>query len=295
MKKKTYNILLGAALIASTTYVIFQARADQTYTGEGGLALNPTATGLAPGSVSVQGSHMELGTEKGGVGPGATPTPTPTPTPTQPPTQFAAALLPQQNPLRRYHFSISGLHVGGRVADHWELSGGVSRLRVSGNGEFDNLTKTGVALGIKYLINPDAAPEKTRFAVGAGYDRALLKNIRAYAVASHPFRVKDDRAPILAHLGVRWDRFDLDDVDGPSSSKVSAFTGVELPITRKGEFALTGELQSKNHEFGDAKVPYSLGLRYSPPSNPFNVSVGIQRQGLVDDNGWYAHIGYQFR
>jgi hypothetical protein len=291
MKKTTYHVLLSAALIASTAYVVFQARADQTYTGEGGLLLNPTATGLPPGTVSVQGSHLDLGTEKGGANLSATPTPTPT----RPPQEAIAALLPQQNPLRRYHFSISGIHVGGRVADHWELSGGVSRLRVSGNGEFDKLTKTGIALGVKYLINPNAEADQTRFAVGAGYDRALLKNIHAYAVASHPFRVKDDRAPILAHLGVRWDRFDLEDVDGPDSSKVSVFTGVELPITRKGDFSLIGELQSKNHEFGDAKMPYSLGLRYSPPSNPFNVSAGIQRQGLVNDNGWYARIGYQFR
>jgi hypothetical protein len=268
--------------------------AGQTLTGEGGLALNPTGVGLAPGTFSISPTHVELGEEDDEE-------PIRRTLPPPPPPISTAALVPAALVVGpagagngsggRFHYS--GIPLAGRLGDHFEISGGVSRLRVSG-GASDGLTKTGINLGIKYLINPDAREGDVQFAVGAGYDRALLKNVRAYGVASKAFRVWEDRAPVMGHLGVRYDRFDLDDIGGPKSNRVSVFAGTEIPITRDGVFALTGEIQSKNNDFNEAKIPFSVGARYRPLGGGFTISAGYQRQGLISDAGFYAQVGYSF-
>ena len=73
---------------------------------------------------------------------------------------------------------------------------------------------------------------------------------------------------------------------------------MEFPITRRGELSFIGEIQSKNTEFEDAKFPYSASIRWQPGAassfGRFSASVGIQRQGLVDDSGLFAQVGYTF-
>lgn len=275
--------LLATVVIAGTAYTVNHARAGQTYTGEGGLPLNPTASGIPLGNVEFGAKYFDFGEDKG----------TGHPDPSPPPLESTA--LPQGNPLTTYKFNFYGIHAAGRVHENFELSGGIERLRVSGDGPFDGLTKTGIALGAKYLINPDATGEDIRYAIGAGYNRALLKNIRAYGVASKPFRMRDGRAPIWAHLGLRWDRFDLDDVGGGDSKKFSVFAGTEFPLTGNGELSFIGEIQSKNHEFGGAKMPFSLGLQYAPTGGVWSVTGGWQRQGLTNDEGFYARLGFRYR
>lgn len=288
---KALRATLATVVVAGTAYMVHHANATQTNTGEAGGALNPTAEdGMTPGSINAQAVYFNLGKEKG-TGPSSGPAPSPTPTADQ---QVGAKLLPQKSPLQTYRFKYYGVHGVTKIDEHWEVSGGVSRLRVSGPGKFNNLTKTGLNLGFKYIINPDAAPGEIKYAVGAGYDRALLKNWRAYAVASKAF-VRTDKAPYLVHLGVRWDRFDLDDVNGDDSSKFSAYAAGEVPITSDGRFAVTGEIQSKNNEFPEAKIPYSIGVKFQSAGKKFTVAAGLQRQGLIGDEGFYATIGYRFR
>jgi hypothetical protein len=283
-----FKTALTTAIVAAIA-TSQQARASQTYTGEGGLPLNPTANAIAPGTIEVQGNLFKLGDETGSQNGFDNPSP--------PPViigDVIAAALPQSSPLADYSFKYYGLHAAGILRNRLEISGGISRLQVSGDGAFNDLTRTGIALGLKYLVNATAAPGKVHFAIGTGYDRALLRNWRVYGVASKAFGYKEGRAPIVGHLGVRWDRFDLKDVSGPRSSKVSLYGGVEVPLTRTGELALIGELQTKNSEFSDAKIPYSVGLRYRPESSGFTLAAGLQRQGIIDDNGYYAQLGYDF-
>jgi hypothetical protein len=291
---KALKVTLAAAVLAGTAHMVHQANASQTMTGEGGLPLNPTANGIAPGSIESQAIYFDLGSEDGPSG-ATGPSPSPTPVFTQ--GNVGTKALPKISPLDRYKFSYYGATAAGRVAKNWEVSGGISHLRVSGDGPYDGLTKTGLNLGVKYLVNPDAPVENIHYAVGAGYDRALLKNWRAYAVASKGFNVKKGRTPIMGHLGVRWDRYSLDDLggfDGDSSSKVSIFAGTEIPVTRSGDFRLTGEIATRNNSFVQSMFAFAAGVIWGPSSSPFSVAAGIQRQGLIGDEGWYAKIGYSF-
>jgi hypothetical protein len=170
-----------------------------------------------------------------------------------------------------------------RVAGNLEINGGYSRL--DGGADRD-----GVALGAKYLFSRESDPVGVRFAVGAGYDHAFLKQTYVYGVATKYLgEVGGDRLPISAHLGVRYDKFKIID-----SSKVSAYAGVEVPITADGTVQAVGEIQSKNVESGlGGKFPYSASLRYRPQGQPFGASIGFQRQG-AGGNGLFAQIGYTF-
>jgi hypothetical protein len=290
--RSTLRALLTATVLSGAVGLTTQANATQSFTGEGGLPLNPTANGIAPGTVEGQANYTDMGDEDGASGD--------TQKEEEPPPQgdINALLLPKNNPLENYDFQYYGALAAGRIADNWEVSGGITRLRVRGDGPYNRLTKTGVNLGVKYLVNPEAPVGEIHWAVGAGYDRALLKNWRAYGVASKGFNVKEGRAPIMGHLGVRWDRYSLDDLggfDGETSSKVSVYAGTEIPVTRSGDFKLTGEIASKNNEFEQARIPFSVGGLWEPGSSPFSVAAGLQRQGLIGDTGWYAKVGYSFR
>lgn len=272
----------------------------QSLTGESGLALNPTATGMGSGALAGQIAHFKFGDqannnpineeggddddscsgegrcdeEGGGVGAAFT----------------VFADIGNTDASEKSTFHYQGFTLAGRIAKHFELSGGITRLRV--NGPADDLTKTGIALGVKYLINPDS--HDVRYAVGGGYDRALLNNFRAYAVASKPFGGDAGSAPIWGHLGIRYDYFDLDDIGGSSSKRVSVFTGIEYPLTRNGNLTLTGEIQSKNNDLDNAKFPFSVGLNYNLANSGIGLSAGYQRHGLIDDEGFYARVGYFF-
>lgn len=282
---RSFKTLLAIAMLTTTFHI---AHADQTLTGEIGLPLNPTALSSNLGKVEVGGSYYDFGEDRGNA-----PVIDLLPPPKR---ELGIALLPQDNgPLDTYNLHFYGVHAVGRIHKNLELSGGIDRLRVSGDGPFDELTKTGIALGAKYLINSDAASSDVRYAVGVGYSRALLHNIRAYGVASKPFNVREDRAPIVGHLGVRWDRYDLRDIDGDDSSRLSVFAGAEVPITKKGDFSFIGEIASRNNDFNTAKIPFSAGLRYGRPQSSWTVGAGYQRQGLTDDSGFYARVGFGFK
>ena len=253
--KTTFKAAIAAlAVLGATT----GARADMTLQGAVGLPLNPTAQIPAEGGVRVQANYFDLGDVAGN------------------------------------DFSYYGLHGAGRVADRFEINGGISRLNAE--GFFEPLDRTGFDIGGKYLFTTETDPVGVRIAAGAGYSRALLKNTYAYVVGTKSFGrgVSGNSAPIAGHLGLRYDRFKADFGGGFStdSNKLSVYGGVEVPFTRTGDFAFVGELQSKNVDNGE--VPYSASLRYRPAGQGFSASVGIQRQGIIDDNGIFAQIGYSF-
>ena len=176
--------------------------------------------------------------------------------------------------------------------------------------DYPGLQKTGFALGAKYLLKPALEADDVAVAVGAGFNTALADNVHAYIVASKNL-TSGDRA-IKGHIGARYDRFKLQarirttafsggesesisERFSEKSSQFSAFVGVEAPLS--DSFSIIGEVQSKNTDFGDelfgeGGTPYSLSVRYA--KDKINASVGIQRQGIINDNGLFAQIGYAF-
>jgi hypothetical protein len=180
-----------------------------------------------------------------------------------------------------------GLFAAGRVGENIEISGGINKLDAPAGSLLD---KTGFAIGAKYLITRESDPAGVRFAVGAGYDHALIKNVHVYGVATKSFGNPTNRAPITGHLGLRYDRFDFP-VAG-DTDKVSVFAGAEVPLSSTGDFSLVGEIQSKNIDGGDA--PYSISGRYRPQGKPFGISAGYQRQGIISDGNFFVQIGWTF-
>jgi len=180
-----------------------------------------------------------------------------------------------------------GIHAAGRVGNApLEISGGISRV------DYDIDDETGIDIGIKYLFTKETDPAGVRIAAGAGYSKSLSKNKHAYLVASKYLgEVTGERLPIIVHGGVRYDRFDFG-TSSSDESKVSAFIGTEIPITRTGDWQLVGEVGSKVVDNGDA--PYSASIRYRPAGKGFGVSAGFARHGLSSDNGFFAQIGYTF-
>jgi hypothetical protein len=182
-------------------------------------------------------------------------------------------------------FAYYGLFTALRVKNRpLEISGGIDRL-----DNHDN--QAGISIGAKYLLSGQDDSSSTRLALGVGYSHALGQNIHAYAVASKPVvRVGRNWSPVMAHLGLRYDRFE--DVGGEiglrqkASDKASIYGGVEIPLTRRGTFMLTGEVQSKNHEFNSppAKTPYSASVSYRSSNKGFAAAAGIQRQGLTGES-----------
>ena len=242
--KKTFKAALAAALALGTAQV---AHADLNINGAVGLPLNPTAQIPDPGGIRLQGNYFD----GGDAGAGGT--------------------------------KFFGVTAAGRLADSWEINGGVNRLDGAGAG----IDKTGIAIGAKYLFTKESDPAGVRFAVGAGYDQALLKSYHVYGVATKYLgAVSGNKVPVVGHLGLRYDHWGsvVDD------SKVSVFAGAEVPLSRTGEFQAVGEIQSKNVTGG--KVPYSASLRYRPAGKPFGISGGWQRQGVVSDGGFFVQIGY---
>jgi len=252
--KTTFKAALATLAILGATST---ARADLTLQGAVGLPLNPTAQIPSEGGVRVQADYFDLGEIAG-------------------------------DDLRYY-----GVHAAGRVADRFEINGGVSRL--DAKGFLDGLDETGFDIGGKYLFTRETDPAGVRLAVGAGYSRALLRNTYAYVVGTKSFGrgVTEDRFPITGHLGLRYDRFRVDQGGFVGkSNKASIYGGLEVPFTRTGDFAFVGELQSKNADGGQA--PYSASLRYRPAGQGFSASIGFQRQGIIRDNGLFAQLGFTF-
>lgn len=252
---KARKVVLATMALSMAAGFSSPARADLTINGEVGLPLNPTAQIPNRGGARVQGNYYDQGSIFGS------------------------------------DFKYYGLGAAGTVGDNLEINGGVNRFRVS---NAFGLTRTGIAVGAKYLFTRETDPAGVRIAAGAGYNRALFKNTHAYVVATKYLgTVSGDRAPVTGHLGLRFDRFDEDNFAG-RSNKASVYGGVEIPFTRRGDVAFVGELQSKNNDFGFEKVPYSASVRYRQRGRGLSASAGLQRQGLTGDQGLFLQFGYSF-
>ncbi|MBV9468908.1 MAG: hypothetical protein JO316_13195 [Abitibacteriaceae bacterium] len=231
------------------------AHADLNLQGEVGLPLNPTAQIPDQGGARVQGNYYDM------KAPGAS--------------------------IKYY-----GLDAAGGVGQNIEISGGVNKLSAPNALGID---RTGISVGAKYLFTRETDPANVRIAAGIGYNRALLSNVHGYIVASKYLgTVTTGRAPVIGHLGVRYDRFTVPG-GGPRSNKASVYAGAEVPVTRDGAFQLVGEIQSKNNNFGGGKTPYSAAVRFRPVGQGFSASLGIQRQGLINTGGkFFVQIGSTF-
>jgi hypothetical protein len=255
-------------ILATTTILACTqiAKADLTINGETGLFLNPTAAIAQKGKPQIQANYFDLGTD--------------------------------------YEDKFYGVYGAMQVADKLEVSAGIDKFASSG-GYPTAWDRTGFDIGAKYQLFNDYK-NGVSLAVGGGFDRGLIDNIRVYAAASKSFRDSDKHAPILGTLGVRWDRFtDFSSSGGPDehTSKASVFAGVEIPLTRDGTLGLIGEIQTKNvgdplTASSDARFPYSLGLRYHPRKQAFSVGAGIARQGLntpfESQPRFFVQVGYTF-
>jgi len=183
-----------------------------------------------------------------------------------------------------------GLYGAIQAADKLEINGGVDTFK-SDDPAWDY---SGFAIGAKYqLLNQ--RDKGFDLAVGAGYDKGLQRNEHVYIAATKAFENSGHRAPIKGTVGLRWDSFRLGN-DSDRDSKSSVYAGVQLPITRTGEFSLVGEIQSKNVD--DGSMPYAIGVRYHPRGQAFSVSAGIQRQGIDSgygqDSRLFVQAGYTF-
>lgn len=227
------------------------ARADLTINGEVGLPLNPTAQIPEPGGFRVQANYYELGDIAG------------------------------------VDNKLYGVTAATRAGDMLEISGGVHRL------DYFNEKDTGFSLGAKYLFTRETDPEGVRLAVGAGLtDIGDVSSQRVYGVATKYLgRVTEGRAPITGHLGIRYDRFDIDRFGIGESDRVGGFVGVEVPL---GEtFNIVGELGTKIIDGG--RSTYSLSARYRQKGQPLGASIGIARTGLINDSGkLFGQVGYTF-
>jgi len=255
MKKTLQTIIAAAVVVASAS----AAKADLTINGAVGLPLNPTAQIPGEGGIRVQGNYTNLGEIAG---------------------QDA---------------TLYGIYAAGRVADNFEVNGGIEKFSGPSNG-FDDSDRTGFALGAKYLFTRESDPAGVRIAAGLGYNKAQADNTFAYVVGTKYFgEVGGERVPITGHLGLRYDRFDYDYIGGGESKKASLFAGVEVPITRNGDFSFVGELQSKNLDFDGAKSPYSASVRYRPEGQGLSASLGlIRRPFITNDSGFFFQLGYTF-
>lgn len=260
VKKMTKAAVAATVALGTLSGAVGTARADLTLNGAVGLPLNPTAQIPLPGGVRVQGDYFDLGNNAFG------------------------------------DFRFYGLHAAGRVGSRLEINGGIERI--DGPRLFsDDFDRTGLAIGAKYLFTRETDPVGVRLAAGVGYSRALLRNVHAYVVGTKSLgNLTEGRTPITGHLGVRYDRFrsSINTFAGTvdvRSNKASVYGGLEVPFTRTGDFAFVGELQSKNVDGG--RAPYSASVRYRRAGKGLSASVGVQRQGGVD-NGLFVQLGYSF-
>lgn len=229
-------------------------------------------------------------------------------------------------------FEMTSLHIATRLAkSRLEINGGVEKMRAgrgqAGTGFFfifplevrvdhDDMNKTRPAIGLKYLVLGDEAePSSLRVAVGGGYNPALFGNTHAYVVASKPIKIGGRFVKV--HMGGRYDRFTFEShlvntFFGEQnfedrSRKFSVFSGIEVPFDRKGRFSFVGEIGTKNSDFNGgatpvgsfdvgqttSRFPYSAAFRIAT-SQGLAASIGVMRQGVIDDSGWFADVGYGF-
>jgi len=244
-----YNGSYDGAVYGAKAPSVIKAN-ELNISGAVGLPLNPTAQIPAKGEWRVQGSYYDLGSgDKSGVS---------------------------------YSQKKYGIYTAGRLGSlPMEINLGISNLDVNAKGYSGahpddpvDVDGTGFSVGAKYQMwqsNDGTAMAS----VGVGYDAALYKNLYAYVVASKAFSSRH----IVGHLGLRYDHFKI---GGYNSSHPSVFLGAEVPIDKRGRFALVGEVQSKNSNSDqyNSKVPFSLALRLANEKG-LSASIGIQRQGTL--------------
>ncbi len=239
------NTVKAALLSAVVLCSAGVAKADLNINGATGLFLNPTAEVVQKGQPRIQANYYDFGTD--------------------------------------YDDTLYGVYGAIAAGEKWEVSGGINRFDV-GESQWSDWDRNGFALGTKYrLLNNQE--KGLQVAIGAGYDRALLNNLHAYVAATKSFNRSSTRSGIVGTLGLRVDRFTDLRQDEPNEkfSKISAFAGVEVPLTRTGDLRLIGEIGSKNTDgtFGPhPKFPYAVGLRYSPQDKAYSLSAGMMRQGI---------------
>jgi hypothetical protein len=238
--------LKALAAFATLLGTALTAQADLDINGATGLILNPSANIVEKGQPVVQASYYDFGTLE-----------------------------------NDKYYGVFGA-VG--VSDKLEINGGLNRYRT----DFDAWQRNDFAIGAKYQLLSDAE-KGLNVAVGAGTNRGMQRNVHAYVAATKALGNRENRAPITGTVGLRWDRFQAD--DDFRSSKASVFAGLEVPLTRQGEWSVLGEIQSNNYENTDpaytdrVKFPYSIGVRYRPNNQPFSITAGVQRQGILTAYG----------
>jgi len=175
------------------------------------------------------------------------------------------------------HLSDIGLGFAFSPMDKLELSANTNRTNA--NGEHIATSR----LGLKYQF-VNHADKGFDAAAGVNYGNFEgLDQWTLYAAATKGFNISHNLAPVKGTLGVRWDRFSA---YGESESKGSIYGGVEVPLTRDGQFSLTGELGSKVFDYGQST--YAIGLRYHPKSSGFSVGAGY---GRIANSGIGAFAG----
>jgi hypothetical protein len=248
--------------------------------GAVGLPHNPTAQLPAIGTVRLQGNFYDLGDSET-VG------------------------------YRDSDFHLYGGYVAGRIRRYpLEISAGYEKLNADRVDHLftNNADDKGGAFGAKYRFWQSKAGDAA-LAVGGGYSEVLARDAYGYVVGTKAFPWRSQRSPILASLGVRYDRFDVGQVSSlpDNSNRFSAFGGLEVPLDSDGRWRAIGEIQSRNNDYrhsffsdvrsGDAKFPYTLGVRYLHPDDRFSATAGVHRYGypgLTNQSGLFAQVGYAF-
>jgi hypothetical protein len=255
-----HNVVIGAAFLAVT--LTTAARADLGLEGSVGMPLNPTAEIPAPDQEQWQVGYRDLGDL----------------------TLFGLTASKVKN------YTVQGAY---SPYERLELDFGYDQVNASdplGLGT-NGLDQKRASFGGKYLLTRATGTKGFSTAVGIGYDRALFRNTFGYLVVSKPLALfGGDDHPTLVSLGVRHDHFSLGDIGGPSSSKWSAYTGVEVPLIRQGALGFVAEVGSKNNDAGREKTPYSYGLHSTLAGGRISAGVGYQRQGITGDGGLYALV-----
>lgn len=243
---------LGLALAGLGT----SARADLTFQGAVGLPNNPTAQVPQQNGARVQLNYNEVGDSDG-------------------------------------DGDLYGLAGAMRVGNSpFEINGAIHYLNAEAFGADDD--SVGFSVGGKYLITRESDPAGVRLAAGAGYTKLNpfdtdLENIYGYVVGTkYLSQAIEGRVPITGHLGLRYDHFEA---DGEDDSKLSIYAGVEVPITRNGEFQFVGEIGTEQVEDGD--TPFSAALRFRRDNQPFGATIGVSRTAF-GDSGLFAQLGYTF-
>ena len=192
------------------------------------------------------------------------------------------------------HLNDIGVGFAFSPADKLELSANTDRI--SADGEHISSSR----LGLKYQF-VNQTDKGFDLAAGVNYGSfQIIDQWTLYGAATKGFKISHNLAPVQGTLGVRWDRFSE---HSESASKASFYGGVAVPLTRDGQFSLTGELGSKVFDRGQST--YAIGLRYHPKSSGFSVGAGYGRiansgiglmagaEGLNSHN-FFIQAGYTF-